>query len=72
MKIFLFSKSSKPHSEISPRSTKSLITFDGIDVTEKLQTHLKRWNIEDFKNVHHFTVALFCQKLLASKVESKI
>ena len=26
------------------------------------QTYLESWNIEDFKNVHHFTVALFCQK----------
>ena len=38
----------------------------------ELQTYLESWNIEDFKNVHHVTVASFCQKLLASKVESKI
>ena len=31
--------------------------------TEKVHIYLESWNIEDFKNVHHFTVALSCQKL---------
>ena len=36
-------------------------------MTEKLQTFSESWIIEDFKDVHHFAVALFCQKLFSSK-----
>ena len=37
------------------------------DATEKLRVYLESWNIEDFKNVHHFTVALSDQQLFCWK-----
>ena len=42
------------------------------DSTEKPQTYLESLNIENFKNVRDFGLASSCQKLLASKIKSKI
>ena len=38
---------------------------------EKLQTYLKSLIIENFKNVHHYAVNLFSQKLYPSKVSPR-
>ena len=48
---------------VSSEWAKKFNNFWSDDATKKLQTGLESWIIGDFKNVHHFAVALFCRKL---------
>ena len=47
--ILLFLKTSKMRGIFLPSSTKWFITFDSM-MAVKLQTYLKSWSIQDFKN----------------------